>query len=665
MGLQTLSDARARAAGAIALAILALGAAIVVASPSTGTALVPGFRPETWFYFHSYDSSGQRLAHKVVLLATVATMLGGPWLGRWAPARSFGAGLDGRRLERAIAASLIGGIAAGWAASGAWGQLALGAALLAAWWTRRLPRPDPAMIPAGLALICALGFLPGLIGTLDLSSQPPYLIGEVEFHYSMVVDPGRKLAQGYPLFEDAKVAYGLVMPLLIALWERANGPHTAVAYVRLVQVTQVAVVAAWTAAYVRRAKGDLLRALIPILLVAGGFNAFTPGNVEANQAGFRFFALAAVPLAIDAVATLAPGPRALLFGLLTGFGIVFNIETGIALAAGMGVYLFLRGGWAALPLRRIAADLAGLVVGAAAGIALLAVAWRAGLGAWPQLLHPQGLLADLLSFAGGYCGLKLTANPVPIAILAHAIYALVRIGLGARGPVGHDKSFRGMIATVIIVWFAYYANRPHPYNVATYLALWGFLLIDATPLAQRGRPIAAVLVYGLALPVAIVGLLAAVPGSAIAFARLALGPSAPDAQEISGIWVPADTAALIHRRSARVAREAEDGPVWYFTANSWFIPMETQVFPPYPFNNAFADLVTDARRDLLLDRIRAAHPARLLFDDGSAAGSGHALTIAAFGSLQHDLADEYDPVEVADGWRIWALKSTHAPERAP
>jgi hypothetical protein len=655
-----MTDRRGRLALAMTAAAGLVAAGVLAVSPTSGPALIPGFTPELWIYFGCWDSAGQRRAHQLGLIAIAAGVLVAPFLARWLHGPA-GNALD-RRLRPVHDAALAGVLAAVpllWIATGAWGVFVavVGGSLAAAWALGRLPRVDPATfwpIVLGLGL-CYL--VPGLLTTVDLSKDPPFLLGETEFHYSMVVDPGRKLAHGFALFTQTKAAYGVIMPLVVAVVERIFGPWSAGTWLHAVRWSQFVVLGLLIAAYLRRSRGDRGRALLPTVIAVSAFNSFTPAMVEPNQSGWRFLALLGAPLAIDLAGGLAPTPRAAALGGLAGYALLHNVETGIPVTLGVIAYLYFRHGWAGLPFGRVAADLGAFVGAAGAVVAAFLVAWRAVLGAWPDLLAPEGLFSDVLGFSRGFGGLPWYVDPLAIGVLAHAAYALLRVAATGRAPLGHDKAFRAGISTVILVWFAYFANRPHPYNLATFVALWGFLLVDVVPILRRaaGRRRVApalVLVYGLGIPAALHGFALSTPAAAIAATRIRSGPARPDAVTVGRIVVSPDAAAVIARRADRVRREAAHGEVWYFTADSWLIPSETGVYPPYPLTNVFSDMTTTARWDALVALVGREAPPRLLFDDGSAPASGNPMAVALMARLRRELSGDYALVAIEDGWFV-------------
>jgi hypothetical protein len=121
-------------------------------------------------------------------------------------------------------------------------------------------------------------------------------------------------------------------------------------------------------------------------------------------------------------------------------------------------------------------------------VCLYGVGWLA-LGYAPDLVALAKLFdAEQVLVASGYlAGGRLKFQPIPVLMVLHCLYTIVRISLSSDFPAGFRNSIRMAISTMCLLWFTYFINRPAPgdqYLIACYF-LYSFLLIDLVRSASR------------------------------------------------------------------------------------------------------------------------------------------------------------------------------------
>src|SRR5262249_22992140 len=160
-------------------------------------------------------------------------------------------------------------------------------------------------------------------------------------------------------------------------------------------------------------------------------------------------------------------------GLLAGGALLLNTESGLAVAAALFVFLHYRhrdtGRLGAL----VGWFLAGSLLAGAlfVALALLLLGSLPPLARLPQLFLGQ---AALLS-GGGFSGFPWTPDPWPVFVFGHALFVLLQSAFAGQRALGFRPSFRAAAAALLAVWFAYYANRPDPWNLSSYYLVYGVL----------------------------------------------------------------------------------------------------------------------------------------------------------------------------------------------
>ena len=192
-------------------------------------------------YGSNVNYIGQRIAHRVILLATGACVLLSPWLcSAWQRISKTASSLS----QCVIVVTLTLFFAA---AACFWHDrsycLVLGIALVLAGCAVNLKRlgwtPSRRDYSALLITLGALLFLPTLWLPLDCTAQAPENIVDYQSHYSTVVMQGDKIAAGQRIFSDVKPYYGVLLPLIIGVVERYVGQLSFGSYIQIIKYMQL------------------------------------------------------------------------------------------------------------------------------------------------------------------------------------------------------------------------------------------------------------------------------------------------------------------------------------------------------------------------------------------------------------------------------------------
>jgi hypothetical protein len=504
---------------------------------------------------------------------------------------------------------------------------------------------------AGFALMVQV---PGLLLPIDLAQVPN---GLAEAHYGAVVSTGDRLARGLRLFSSFSPNYGLLEPQILGGLEQPHGLWTFLAHFRMIQWTQVAFsILAFLCYWKWSGKRILPTALvmIPILSLAytRQFSIFFP-----NQSGWRFCGLPAGMLIL--ISMRGRGLRsAAWLGLGLGGLLMFNPETGIALAFGYALFLFPEylasrtGGKVALT--------AAFALSAVLIPLISAIAFKITFGYFP-LPSPSSEVA-LVKFAGGYGGLKLYFGIAWIVMLVHAVIELVRSAASIRS-LTRRRRIRMSLAATILVWYAYFINRPHEWNLWTVYFLYGFFVVDLlrTPILSRYVRVARSFRLAAGLAVILMFTMNNAPGvanaameniHAVRHRHEVQASLESSSRMLSGVWMPRWYADLTEQRAALVASRAAAGPVTYFTGNVYLTPILTGAFSNLPVSDPY-ESYSAGDFERLAHWIESHHIRELLFDDPATAVIGSSERQHYFGRLKARLARTYRLLERRDGWEIW------------
>jgi hypothetical protein len=562
---------------------------------------------------------------------------------------------------------------------------AVGISLCVACWFLRRSLVDSRWNPSVLAVLVFLALAlqgPALLMKVDRSHESWAIIESHEVHYVILLSQGDRLAAGFRLWDEVWTPYGVLMPVLTAIYQRAAGEISLHGYSILLNALQAAYLAAAAYGYYRYGRRKWIYACLPLLLMALHYHFYSfamtgaPNHSAWRQGGF--------PLAILTMIVLRHMAfrRAVLWaGMTGGLALLLNPETGVAVNAGLLLFLYCHwpvrgvihlarmGGWFALGLTTV--------------VILFLAAVRVFLGPLPTWhAITTCFYFQQLASQSGFTGGVGTPHPLAVLIFAHATACLLQISLrGRRGP-HFFTALRAGVCGMILVWFAYYANRPHYDYMTSYLILYGFLLVDVQRvlLLSRGAAVSrwtwvasAVIVAVLILPHIKATWDLQKPVYLRGIALIRHGPVASEATAISGVYFPKDAReSTIEEKSQFLRRVAGEGPVVYFSVDAYLLAKHSGVWPAIPMTDAFLESPSRERYQAMLASVVRPATKAIYFDDQDsipllpAANSTDppviSLSLANRGfyrQLRQDLAPYFQKRASDHGWEHWVRR----PER--
>jgi hypothetical protein len=259
-------------------------------------------------------------------------------------------------------------------------------------------------------------------------------------------------------------------------------------------------------------------------------------------------------------------------------------------------------------------------------------------------------------------------------IVAHAIWSVVYTAL--ERPGGFRQSFRIAAGITLLVWFAYFANRPDPEYICSYLLLYGMLLIDLSRYLGRQiklafrRPralLGAQVVLGF-LVLSHAGLVASrvIEWSGYPFkftvksARSGVplvrrdDVKKPAPLRISKAYMAPAYAHSLKDRADFLRSAARGHRLVYFTVDSYLMPRVSGVLPLQEFADP-SEALTRSSYDRLLYSVLKAPVDEVYIDSRNAADL--IWYGGMFDLLRRDLSRRFQRDGVEHGWEIWRRRS--------
>src|ERR1700694_919386 len=502
----------------------------------------------------------------------------------------------------------------------------------------------------------------GILRQPDFSGFSRGLLAGVEWHYSGSVASADRLAIGERL--GAVPIHSALLPsVLLGAWQKANGMLDFGGHIRLLAFLETVLLVVTLAGYWMWDAGRAIPWLVASFLVLPWIQPLHAAVLYPNQSAWRFLGFCVGVVLLAAIHARNLHFAAMFLGFFGGLALLWNPETGVCLCLAYAVFLVLRGSGRPSPLKwpAIAASFLGGGLGAAV---VFALAVRIGLGYWPDAAAIAGSFPLIGDFSKGYGGLQFKAvDALAVLVFAHALYLAIRglMDWGAGSAPTSRESCRIALATLVVVWAAYYFKAPDPWNLWSLLFVYGFLLDDLIPAAGSGS--VQIKEFGrsfrlMALALVILPAIAATNYAALRSAVLAARQAdCPGANAVSGICLPAELAKAERDKGAALRETLGRQRVLYFTADSYLMPLLTGVNQPLPQRDPFSDSILISDFDRLVSAFGSLAPECALFDDPGSPLSGYDSHRKFYGRLRAAIASSYERRGMDRGWEIWCLKS--------
>lgn len=458
-----------------------------------------------------------------------------------------------------------------------------------------------------ILIICAL--VPGW-----LHSPEPAVswLKSVDQHYDSVIYRGRQLGAGHLFSGDAPPLYSMLWAILIGIVAQEIQPPTFGELIRFVQVGQALCLAAFMLAAILRTRGQSrgTRALVMTFaavavvpwLSTEGSSTWLP-----NQSGLRFLFLPIAVCSVFLIERISVIRAGFVAGLVAGLALIANFETGVVATAGLGVAWLIR-------VRNEAPRLwfysAMSCFAAAFGCYfMLELTYRNFFGA---SIFPDGISAlfERLSNSGGFAGLKLPFRSLAIVIIVHSSYKFIESISGVfNRSINAPDAVTIAIATMLLVWFPYYVNRPDDWNLWLFIALYILLLI---PTFKGGRKniLPFIVASFIVLPISVRSLPISIIDPLVAQWRSENQPVCA-----GGLILPRDFCGHLQIRAKTLQYLASQGSVGWSTSLPLLTDQTANIRGPFWTGNLLGFTLRTADFNELIKKIMRLKLDFILFDD--------------------------------------------------
>lgn len=615
------------------------------------------FLPEQIESLGVYDSARQRAAHKIWVIATFVTCA---LILFSNTATSFGRGWKPNRV-RALAPIVSLSIivlsyfwyfrfpeAALEALSLALIAITVIAVVLPKWHRIQLPTIGSFWLLGVIIIYFLLMFMPGFLAITD--TDLPFLVQSFDHHYSVVLGSIERLRAGGESAANASFNYGVLSSWTGAQILDAFGAQSVGAYVRLVQFfgflfAILLVMAAWL--WSKRNKSFTL---FVAAVATPWVGALHVGVWHPNASGWRVLGFPVFLLVLLLLHSLPrPIAKAVVAGIASAILVLWNVETGIACTIGLGFLVLLTSYERNRNLATIAVN--GCIMIGTLFIAVVVI-----------LLATVGTIAlkdfDLFfNFTSGYGGLRIGPDILALGIALAATYAVVRATTIARFSSPSARAIEhGALGFVLLIWFAYFLNRPHPWNLWTFIVLGPFLFEHVfTADFWRSRNLGirtlatqpglfAILLCLFFLPVWI----------NLDYARQKPPASFAADANLSGLSVPPELAEKAKTQSALIEELNGHGDLIYITSVPFLMSILSEQQSGLSIFDPFNETWTETQYHQLREEISRKQPDRLLIDSpDNIFLESVDLQQKFFERLRASLVPEFRLVDTRAGWQIW------------
>lgn len=517
----------------------------------------------------------------------------------------------------------------------------------------------------GLVLLFAI---PGQRLTLAYTSD--WDLTEIHMnHWLYVLSHADRLLHGARLHHGAHPSYGQLTTLANVALQRTFGEFTMPGHLAFIVGLQTVVMLALLRAYYFLSRGAWL--FCCPALVAAGCNFWLVTWLQPNHSAWRYCMLWLLPWVLTKLAA-APLRRAALGAGCMGFlAVIHNIETGVAAAAGCFAFVAYRS--RQLAPRQIAAVAAQTCAGCALGLLGWAVLCLSALGQAPDLAaaFKQATLFRLMSSTGFGAALPTMIDPLALVILGSCCLTLVYRLLDWRRCQMPAHAVQFAVAAASLVWFAYYANRPHREYLYGFFPLLGCLLIDQLRVVSaglRGRlPLAATACAAAAISWVIAPVVKQQCSLQYQVARFAAEQVVRTEPKKFipelGVYLPDDARTLAILQKAEYLRSrASEKPV-FFTVDSYLVPKLARCWSDSPVADIFWECLNERQFAAVWSALDDGQVDEVLLDPHDWLTSSACQMPVCSSERQYllavrdRLAQEFDFAGVAGGWELWRRRS--------
>jgi hypothetical protein len=432
-------------------------------------------------------------------------------------------------------------------------------------------------------------------------------------HYDMVMYRGRQLANGHLFFRDSPPSYSLLWSTFIGIFSKEIRVLSLGEIIRIVQIGQVLCLAAFFyAAYLRTSRFTNEGSAIAIVFFAvavvpwlstDGFGIWYP-----NQSGIRFLM---IPIAICAshfIQKATPIAASIISGSIIGTALLANFETGITVAAGLGLcwLLYMRNRGVAVWLKAIACAALSLL----SAFIILTAIYYFYFKTSPFPNNVKFGVSYLGLLTNGFAGLELPFRPLVFVIMAHAGYIFINsISVFFQKKDTVIDLMTVTIATMLLAWFPYYINRPDDWYLWTFIALYMLMIIPMF-FDLRYSIIPFIISAFIVLPIAMRNLPYFIIDPLFAKQEITERQS-----NCEGIILPEVYCQHLHNRAVTLIQFSQKGSIMWSTSLPVMTDQVTHLKNIFWTGNLFGISITHDDFERIIQKITMIKPKYIFFDN--------------------------------------------------
>lgn len=515
-----------------------------------------------------------------------------------------------------------------------------------------------------VALAGLFAVVPGLLVPYDASWMSQQAMVEFQEGYSVVSSQCDQIAMGRRIFEEVKPHYGILLPVLCGLYERATVFFSFGQNIQIVRFLTVINVIFIFAVYAWYSRQKALPLAVAFFMVLPWLHANQISILYPNLSSWRnlSFALAAVALALTV--KLERHQRPFACGALSGLCLSLNQEIGVAISVGLAAFLYFCDHVPGVALPRcFLKSMAKFVCGISIFLVALYVFLTLTLGYFPNLqaLAEHLNRTQLVSKSGYLGGFRIQFQPMVALVFCQYCYVLLRAAFSQQ-PLTFRQCFRAFAATTGLIWFAYYFNRPHEWYFQPQFFLYGFILMDMVRTAQispwklpylESKIPAALLIACCVIPQVVLAYEEAWTQYRNMIKQVVKGKHVQkDAVLVSDIFIAAEAARELIEKADFLKKVGKTKKVVYLTGSTMLIPRLSGCDSKTNLADPFQELLTGKQTEDFVTSIKKSDTEEVLLDTDDCYLKGDRSRQLCWQNLEQKLKPEFVFENSQAGWKV-------------
>jgi hypothetical protein len=502
----------------------------------------------------------------------------------------------------------------------------------------------------------------------------PNAIVEFETHTAVTISsPADRMTKGLKLFDQVGCSYGFNFPVLLALGQKVFGFVSWGSIIKFIGAVHVLFIIGASCAYIRYAErhkqiGCLASAMLAPYLVMVGSHVFFPQISAIRYFGF----LIAIVYLLFVARNYTASRLGFSAGFVSSICMLSNLETGICVSLGLGLYVLLRNATKFFPTfsqscQSLCSYLIGLV-SALLGFEILVFA------CFGYLIPPHSW-AERVSFTLGIAGSGSTSSGeytffvLPVVIAVHCGYVLV-ITLGkGKDRARPENAVRAAIAAMNLAWLMYFFNRPVEEYVTANYFLYLFFVIDLLKAFTRRRLFSRqrwlkIALCSLCFVVATEWFVSNARYFSDVSAEVEQGKPILATRVVSGIIFPLEFADELEIRAACIKKYSNHSEkLCYITFNPVLMTRLSGVRPDIPLDDVYFWPRLFIQNIQFVDRLFQRRVDTVLVDAPGLKLAGGFQSQFCLETYRLLLKKYYKLESTKDGWQIWVLREIEPPAK--